>query len=301
MLDYLRKNLPPPVTRMLKDIIRAISATSLYSWIKEANRVARRKRFAMGYYSDTLDRISKWAPKNTENDNFYYDLSDLNKLHLAHQIAALTGAPPQKLRSLFQELLDDTALRSHLENGVKSLTNFRDIEIAYGRRLGWYALARLLRPRTIVETGVHQGVGSCVLCAALIRNAAEGYEGRYFGTDINPNAGILFVAPYTSVGEILYGDSIQSLIAFERPIDLFINDSDHSAEYEYREYLTIQDKLSKNGAILGDNSHASASLPRFCAETRRPFIFFREQPKDHWYPGAGIGISIPHACRAATD
>ena len=290
MLDYLRKTLPVPVKQRIKDVMKAMSPT----WIAESKRVASRKKFAMGYYSDALYRIDEWAPRETENDNFYYDLSDLNKLHLAHVFAGLTGAPLQKIQSLCQELIGDIALRDHLQNGVRLLKGFRDIEIAYGRRLGWYALARLLRPHTIVESGVHQGVGSCVLCAALLRNAAEGHEGRYYGTDVDPNAGKLFTAPYTSVGEILYGDSIRSLIAFDQPIDLFINDSDHAAEYEYREYVTIKDKLGRNGVILGDNSHVTTSLPRFCAETGRPFLFFREQPRDHWYPGAGIGISIPH-------
>jgi hypothetical protein len=30
----------------------------------------------------------------------------------------------------------------------------------------------------------------------------------------------------------------------------------------------------------------------------RAFLFFREQPQDHWYPGAGIGIAYrPDAVR----
>jgi hypothetical protein len=28
-------------------------------------------------------------------------------------------------------------------------------------------------------------------------------------------------------------------------------------------------------------------------KTGRNFVFFKEQPKAHWYPGAGIGISYP--------
>ena len=34
----------------------------------------------------------------------------------------------------------------------------------------------------------------------------------------------------TDIGQIFYGDSIESLQRFEGAIDLFINDSDHSAE-----------------------------------------------------------------------
>ncbi|MEI1305755.1 class I SAM-dependent methyltransferase [Rhizobium aouanii] len=167
-----------------------------------------------------------------------------------------------------------------------------DIEIAYGRRLGWYAIARVKKPKVLIETGVDHGVGSCVLASALLRNAAEGHPGRYYGTEIRPEAGALFTGEYATVGRILYGDSIQSLTTFAEPIDMFVNDSDHSGEYEYREYQTISEKLSIGAIILGDNAHVTDSLSRFSRETGRKFVFFSEKPLDHWYPGAGIGISF---------
>jgi len=167
-----------------------------------------------------------------------------------------------------------------------------DQSIAFGRRLGWYAFVRILKPRVVVETGVDKGLGAVALCAALLRNEAEGTPGQYFGADINPRAGVLLSEPYTRVGKILYGDSIQSLQSIPM-IDMFVNDSDHSAAHERQEYDTIAEKLGAGGGlILGDNSHCTDVLAKFSAERGRQFIFFREQPKDHWYPGAGIGISF---------
>ena len=135
-------------------------------------------------------------------------------------------------------------------------------------------------------------MGACLLTAALKRNAQEGYEGRYFGTDINPLAGYLLSGDYANYGSILYGDSIESLKKFGSDIDLFINDSDHSAEYEAEEYKTIANMLSQYAVILGDNSHCTDKLLEFSLEANRHFIFFQERPKKHWYPGAGIGISF---------
>jgi len=132
-----------------------------------------------------------------------------------------------------------------------------------------------------------------VLCAALLRNAKEGHPGRYFGTDLNPSAGRLLKGDYAAVGKILYGDSIESLDALDAKIDLFINDSDHSADYEYREYRTVWDKLTPAAIILGDNAHASNKLELFSRQMKRRFLFFKELPVKHWYPGAGIGISFP--------
>ncbi len=104
-------------------------------------------------------------------------------------------------------------------------------------------------------------------------------------------AGQLFSGKYATVGKILYDDSITSLKSLEEEIDLFVNDSDHSGEYEYQEYLTIADKLSIKGFILGDNAHATNSLSRFSREQGRKFVFFAEKPEGHWYPGAGVGVS----------
>ena len=94
-------------------------------------------------------------------------------------------------------------------------------------------------------------------------------------------------------GEIIYGDSVASLEKLDQKIDLFINDSDHSANYEYREYQTIKNKLNPKALILGDNSHVTDKLLKFSIENDRMFVLFKEEPKDHWYPGAGVGISFP--------
>ncbi len=165
----------------------------------------------------------------------------------------------------------------------------------FGRRTGWYALVRALKPRVVVETGVEKGLGAMVLCAALLRNAKGGHLGRYYGTDIDPSAGLLLCEPYRSMGKILYGNSIESLQALAPTVDLFINDSDHSPEYEAREYRTIAPKLSERAIIIGDNAHITDELLKFSRETSRRFLFFREEPANHWYLGAGMGLSFPTA------
>lgn len=283
MQSTLRKWVP----QKIKDALRPVAFA-----VREPRRIARRKAFAMRYYTGPLGLIDAWARQQTEDANFYYELTDLNRAHLAALLSTLTAAPTEQVEAIFAELDGDSALRAHLEQGLIELKLPKDIKIAYGRRLGWYAAVRLLRPEVVVETGVDLGVGSCVVCAALLKNKADGFPGRYYGTDIRPEAGRLLRGAYADAGQILYGDSIQTLKGFTEPIDVFINDSDHSADYEYREYETIAAKLSEQAVILGDNSHVTTSLSQFAMETGRCFVFFRESPKGHWYPGAGIGIAF---------
>ena len=53
----------------------------------------------------------------------------------------------------------------------------------------------------------------------------------------------------------------------------------------------LMSELSPKAIMLGDNSHSTDCLSRFSTEQNRRFLFFKEEPKNHWYPGAGIGIS----------
>jgi len=247
-----------------------------------------------GFIFSQIGDYFKWLIVSKETTNFVYELEEKNKNYLAAMISNITGEKIVKVLEYFYEIENDKQLLEHLKTkiaeskeSVKTDNNFK-----YGRRIGWFAFVRILKPKIVIETGIDKGLGSCVLASALIKNREEGSEGYYYGTDINPNAGYLFDGVYKNFGEILYGDSIESLRKFDKKIDLFINDSDHSAEYEYNEYLTIQNKLSANAVILGDNSHYSDKLYKFSLENGRQFLFFKEEPLNHWYPGAGIGISF---------
>ncbi len=253
-----------------------------------------RARVALRYEWPRLRGLVRWLARSREFTNFTYDLDPLNRAYLAQFLAQATGEKAERFEALFVEIETDSEFSEHVRRlcSQPANRNFSDSTARIGRRLGWYALARHTKPRLVVETGVDKGLGACVLAAALLRNAAEGFPGRYIGTDINPRAGLLLAGRYASVGSIVVGDSIESLQRLSGPIDLFINDSDHSAEYEAREYRVVEPLLAPRAIVVGDNSHWSASLLEFARETQREFAFFQEHPKDHWYPGAGIGLAF---------
>lgn len=246
------------------------------------------------YITAQIRNYFNWLFVSKETTNFVYELEEKNKSYLAAMISNITGEQIEKVLKYFYEIENNAELVNHLKTKVAKSdeSGKTDNNFKYGRRIGWYAFVRILKPKIVIETGIDKGLGSCVLASALIKNKEEGFDGYYYGTDINPKAGYLFDGVFKKFGEILYGDSIESLKKFDKKIDLFINDSDHSAEYEYKEYLTIQNILSDNAVILGDNSHCSDKLYKFSLENGRRFLFFKEEPANHWYPGAGIGISF---------
>ncbi len=249
---------------------------------------------ALGYHLSLLKNFVVWLFKSREVDNFTYELTELNKQQLASLIAHVTGVEYSQILGYMEELDGDAELRNHIRQATRESADayMADPEARFGKRACWYAFVRAMKPEVVVETGIDKGLGSCVLTAALMRNDREGQRGRYFGTDINPRAGYLLCGPYAQYGEVLYGDSIESLRALPHKIDLFINDSDHAAEYEEAEYKVVEDKLQTHGVILGDNAHCNNELLEFAHKTGRHFIAFHEKPMAHWYPGGDTGIAF---------
>jgi Methyltransferase domain len=248
----------------------------------------------LNYIWPTLRTWIAWLFKSREDGNFTYSLTQRCQINLIAGLSTILNKSPDLIQQYLNEIQDDAEFKSHIAGLLpKHPDRYRsDLEPHVGRRMVWYAIVRAVKPDVVVETGVDQGMGAVVLCAALKLNASEGHTGQYFGTDINPLAGYFLKGEYAKFGKILYGDSLKSLETLEK-IDLFINDSDHSASYEQAEYEMVRNKLTASAIVLGDNSHVTSKLAEFSMRYGRRFVFLAEEPADHWYKGAGIGISTP--------
>ncbi len=263
--------------------------------IKVLQQFPGRADLALGYLAPTSAAMARWLIGSREVTNFTYDLKPRNARYLAHFLAGALGVDAAAITGYCDELAGAGEIQEHLASYARyaPISPLLDDVARFGRRIGWYAVVRAIKPRLVVETGVDQGLGSLVLCEALRRNRLEGSDGRYLGLDINPRAGAILSSPWTDVGRLRIGDAIESIGRLDTPVDLYVSDSDHSADYEYREYLAMAPHLSARAPIIADNAHVTDSLCRFAEETGRTFAFFREEPADHWYAGGGIGLSLP--------
>lgn len=192
------------------------------------------------------------------------------------------------MRAWTQELDKDEDLIGELTRRL-STNPFRSINPAeprWGRRSGWYALIRAIEPELVVEAGTHLGLGSCVIAAALLRNG----HGRLVTIDVDADAGYLITEPWASVIDRRIGSSVDELASL-REVGMFLHDSLHTYEYETSELAAIGPNLRPGAIVLSDNAHDSSALSDWAERTGRSYLFFREQPRKHWWPGDGIGAA----------
>lgn len=225
-----------------------------------------------------------------EIDNFTYEIS--NEGELARFLNETAGIPTAEAARYIAEIQGDSELRDAIEAKLRGRKD-RNATMPYGRRLGWYAIVRARKPKLVVETGVHDGLGSAVLLRALARNADEGHDGALVSYDINEGTGWLVPQFVKSRHQLEIGPAPDNFVDTlrGRPVDFFIHDSDHTYEHETAEFEAIWPLAAADAVLLSDNA-SGAAFPEFCERHGMTACFFREKPLGHWYPGAGIGLAV---------
>ena len=256
--------------------------------LARAAAVPMRAKVVARYDARVIGRSVDWLVRERETHSFSYDLDPLNQDQLCWFVSAVTGAQIVQVRGWMQELEEDTKLVDHLTSRLASNPR-RGVcasEPHWARRAGWYALVRAMQPEHMVETGTHLGLGSSVIAAALMRNG----HGRLTTIDVDPRAGYLIGEPWSSVTDRRIGSSVD-ILAELGPVDMFLHDSLHTYEYETSEFTAVEPKLTAGAIVMSDNAHDSAALSDWAERTGRRYLFFREQPGRHWWPGDGIGAA----------
>ena len=143
---------------------------------------------AYGAWRRSPQAALRYLLTDPELDNFTYRISNAGELSTF--LADALHADRTVIASYLRELDADRVLRRQLERRLARRVDRRR-SMPYGRRLGWYAIVRHLKPSLLVETGIHDGLGSSVLLRAIERNAAEGVDGRLISFDTRRAAGWL--------------------------------------------------------------------------------------------------------------
>jgi Methyltransferase domain len=238
-------------------------------------------------------RYLLWDP---EIDNFTYEIANTDEL--VDFLAGELGEDRERVERVVREPSEDAEFAAAIRRRTRWRPWSKRVP-GFGRRLGWYAVTRLRRPGLVVETGIHDGLGSALILRALELNAREGAEGRLISFDPRPETGWLVPEEVRGRWDDRHITSREGFDALADGVDFFVHDSDHTYEVEHFEFDFIRRVASPDAVLLSDNAHATSALRDVAADAGRPYAFWPERPRDHWYPGAGIGLVTLQAGRSS--
>src|SRR5882672_8991085 len=162
-----------------------------------------------------------------------------------------------------------------------------------------YWLIRQLKPRTIVQTGVCNGLSAAFMMLALAKNGPDGTihvidlppvfdpkdsawtePGKVYGVVIpeGRTTGWLVPDAYHERFEVWNGDAkdlLPRMVDKIDTIDMFYHDSDHTYDHMMFEFREAKRKLTKGGLIVGDDISWNASVWDFADEYRVPSFNFK--------------------------
>jgi hypothetical protein len=182
--------------------------------------------------------------------------------------------------------------RPSLENAVARVaaTTGEHGGVSFEDGVLFYALARILKPEHVIETGVAAGISTAFLCAAMVENE----YGHLYSIELPPasvqglqqNDGALFDWPASGVGWAIPDTVLRAIgprhtlilddvrLALPRLleqlpfVDLFIHDDLHIPEHMLWEYRLVWPKLRRGGVLASDD--VNEGWLAFCAENGEP-------------------------------
>jgi hypothetical protein len=266
------------------DLQRRLRDNQLLRFARRAELVARERGAVRARPAETL----RFLLRSREVSNFTYHVRNLDELVAG--LAQATGAPAADISRYVDELNGERDLRARVEARLRENPR-RDAELRFGSRLLWYALVRIERPKVVVETGVHDGVGSIALTCALRRNAADGAPGHLHCFDIVDQAGWLVPDELRPYMTLHVGDTRETLprVLQGLRVDLMIHDSAHVYEHETFEFRTALAHRADRIVLLSDDAHLTNALRDIGAAQDARYHGLREDPA-HFYPGKEMGI-----------
>jgi predicted O-methyltransferase YrrM len=162
-----------------------------------------------------------------------------------------------------------------------------------------YWLVRQIKPRTIVQTGVCNGLSAAFMMLGLVKNGPDGtlhvidlppvfnpddpawtVEGNVYGVVIpeGKTSGWLVPDAYRERFEVWSGDAkdlLPKMVDKLDAVDIFYHDSDHTYNHMMFEFHQAKRKLSKGGLVVGDDVSWNASVWDFADEFGVPSYNFK--------------------------
>lgn len=231
----------------------------------------------------------RFLTRSREISNWTYELE--NEDESLAVIAALLGAAAKSVALYRNELDADVELLDELERTLAAVPR-RDPEVRLGYRKMHYCLVRLMKPGTVVELGVHDGLGAAVVLRALERNRAEGYEGHLLAFDDSPESGWLIPERLRGGMTSFLGDANEFLddALAQHGVDLLIQDIGPGIDTETEMFDTAL-RHSRGPLLVRGEMDERENVRRFAEANGGRFLAFTEKPSAHFWRGTKIGLA----------
>ncbi len=180
-------------------------------------------------------------------------------------IYCLTGLNTGEIEKYITEISSNRKFRDHMEKDRDSrYRGYYGIGSVLGEMI--YALCRILRPDTFVETGVSSGISSSYILCALEENG----KGALHSIDLpwwDEESGWMIPDYLRHRWHLEMGRSSEKLPPLLEKLgklDVFMHDSEHSYRNMLREYETAWKYMGDKGVLLSHNISYSGAFPDFC-------------------------------------
>jgi Methyltransferase domain len=238
-----------------------------------------------------LRRKLEYVFLDPEIESFSFELGNEPDV-IAHMASAL-GCPEAELTAYAAETRNDPELGPLLAHHLRRRFDVKH-RPPLGNRLAWYLIARALKPKLIVETGIYQGLGSLTLLRALEHNRREGHPGELMSFDAVASAGSM-VREQARQGWVRHIGFTSDLLAHTlqgRQVDILFQDTPHTDENQRMEFGAALANAAPTLLLLDASSGASPTLKAISQERGGSYHLVPLHSREHIYPGGPVSFAI---------
>jgi predicted O-methyltransferase YrrM len=315
-----RRSIRPAV-----DVLRGGRSSSLYDELAAMPLLSAERTYNTSH-PDYEPELVRNFPDRIQN----LDRRCSNPLFLEiRKLARRHKVPARAWQQVYRDVMEEASTVPGFEQVMERKAYIENYLADLGQRYqahyiaGWvnlvdaqflYWAVRRMKPKTIVQTGVSNGLSSAFMMLALAKNGPDGrlhsidipaifnpddptwtQKGKIYGVAIPQGKSSGWIVPdiHRDRFDVEIGDAkilLPRLVDRLDSIDMFFHDSDHTYNHMMFEFEQAMRKLAPDGIIIADDISWNASLWDFADNYRLVGYNYRGSMGATFLPGRTKGL-----------
>ncbi len=257
-------------------IDRIMSAREMHEYIKKHGVVRSARNGARAVFRHAALKIL-YKQKNP----YLHDLYNIAELQTSNLEELISHNLPMS-KNMYSAFDSD-----FLKLSQKLNKRYSEVALNYPIKSGMtnselkflYFAVRTLKPETVVESGVANGVSTFFITEALMQN----HKGALVSIDISKDVGSLLTDAQRKDWNLVVlsrptARTLRKTLDGLRGIDIFLHDSSHFYDWQKLEYDEAWKRIRKGGLLISDDVDYTYAFYQFSKEQRRkPSILVTER------------------------